>query len=120
MSSALKGYFRNELQNDHHCYVRRWVRQVGYSTLVTFQSQDRGAHPIYHTNVMMAVGSSVAVVCGESIADSQQRKHLFVRSPVFYGTCYGCHPQHLTPRNMKKLCQHLFVCSFTLTMIGNS
>ena len=29
---------------------------------------------------MMAVGTSVAVVCGDSVADSAQRKHLFVRT----------------------------------------
>ena len=40
--------------------------------LVTFDAQDAGA-PIYHTNVLMAVGTRFAVVCGESIGDPQHR-----------------------------------------------
>ena len=31
---------------------------------------------IYHTNVMMAVGSDVAVVCSEAVADDKERRHL--------------------------------------------
>lgn len=57
----------------------RWVQELGYSKLVTFESFDSQKLPIYHTNVMMAIGTSVAVVCGESITDSAQRQHLFVR-----------------------------------------
>lgn len=57
----------------------RWVKSLGYNNLVTFESQDATGFPVYHTNVMMAIGSGVAVVCGESVGDSAQRQHLFVR-----------------------------------------
>src|SRR5271166_3688803 len=40
--------------------------------LMTFDAQDAGA-PIYHTNVLMAVGTRFAVVCGESIGNPQHR-----------------------------------------------
>jgi len=30
-------------------------------------------HPIYHTNVMMALGSSIAVICAETIRDEKER-----------------------------------------------
>lgn len=36
--------------------------------LVTFEAQDAGAQSVYHTNVVMAIGSGFAVVCGEAIA----------------------------------------------------
>ena len=54
---------------------------MGYNQLVTFESQDSNEKVVYHTNVMMAIGTSVAVVCGASVPDSAQRKHLMVRIP---------------------------------------
>jgi len=40
--------------------------------LMTFDAQDAGA-AIYHTNVLMAVGTEFAVLCGASIGDPQHR-----------------------------------------------
>jgi hypothetical protein len=31
---------------------------------------------VYHTNVMMAVGTGVAVVCADSVADPKERRRL--------------------------------------------
>jgi len=31
---------------------------------------------VYHTNVMMAIGTGVAIVCGESVKDVSERKRL--------------------------------------------
>lgn len=53
--------------------ARAWGRMMNY-TMVPFTSVDEEQRPIYHTNVMMAVGSRVAVVCGESIADQGERE----------------------------------------------
>jgi hypothetical protein len=39
-----------------------------------FQTVDGNRKPIYHTNVMMTVGSTFAVVCSESIDDKSERK----------------------------------------------
>ncbi len=36
--------------------------------LVTFETRDGAARPVYHTNVVMAIGSGFAVACGEAIA----------------------------------------------------
>ncbi len=44
--------------------------------LVAFHSTDAAGFPVYHTNVMMAVGTDVAVVCLESVADPKERRHL--------------------------------------------
>ena len=41
---------------------------------VTFVALDRRAEPIYHTNVVMAIGEKVAVICLECIADPEQRE----------------------------------------------
>jgi hypothetical protein len=40
------------------------------------RSTDARGKPVYHTNVMMAVGTGVAVVCAESVADARERQHL--------------------------------------------
>jgi hypothetical protein len=53
---------------------------MDYQKLVTFHSFGRGWTPVYHTNVVMTIGTSVAVVCFESIRDAKERQHLFVRS----------------------------------------
>lgn len=49
--------------------------QLGY-TPVTFESVDRNGQQIYHTNVMMCVGTAYAIVCLESIADPQERENV--------------------------------------------
>src|ERR1700730_2786923 len=45
--------------------------------LVTFEAEDAAAQPVYHTNVVMAIGTHFAVVCGEAIAHSQHRDAVF-------------------------------------------
>jgi len=45
--------------------------------LVTFEAVDGGGQPVYHTNVVMAIGSRFAVLCGESIAHSRHREAVF-------------------------------------------
>lgn len=49
------------------------VQQLGY-TAVTFSAHDENKQEIYHTNVMMCIGSRFAVVCLESITDLNERK----------------------------------------------
>ena len=46
--------------------------QLGYSA-VLFEAVDANGTQIYHTNVMMCVGSEIAVVCMEAIRDPDQR-----------------------------------------------
>lgn len=46
---------------------------LGYET-VKFATRDLRGRPIYHTNVMMAVGSSVALVALDAIADDDERR----------------------------------------------
>lgn len=48
------------------------LMRLDYQALV-FDAVDRGGAAIYHTNVMMAVGSKLAVVCLESIQPASAR-----------------------------------------------
>ena len=41
--------------------------QLDYSTMV-FEAADRSGRPIYHTNVLMSLGTSFAVLCVEAVA----------------------------------------------------
>jgi hypothetical protein len=41
--------------------------------LVTFEAEGAAAQPVYHTNVVMAIGTRFAVVCGEAITQPLHR-----------------------------------------------
>src|SRR3984957_16146882 len=45
--------------------------------LVTFEAQGAAAQPVYHTNVVMAIGTRFAVVCGEAIVQPVHREAVF-------------------------------------------
>jgi hypothetical protein len=49
-----------------------WCRLMDYEP-IHFHAYDEAAYPIYHTNVMMAIGEGFAVVCPETIADDSER-----------------------------------------------
>lgn len=46
---------------------------------MTFSTTDPAGAPVYHTNVMMAIGTDVAVVCAEAVEDAAERAHLLQR-----------------------------------------
>ncbi|KAK4537782.1 hypothetical protein CDCA_CDCA14G3807 [Cyanidium caldarium] len=58
--------------------ARTWARVVGYD-LITFRATDVRNRPIYHTNVMMCIGTRVAIVCAESIEDARERDRVLDR-----------------------------------------
>lgn len=47
--------------------------------VVAFDAVDRGGVPIYHTNVLMNVGETIAVICDEAIVDDAKRKAVLAR-----------------------------------------
>ena len=53
-----------------------FAQQLDYD-VVTFESTDGAGRSVYHTNVMMAIGTGFAVVCGESIADRNRRAAVY-------------------------------------------
>lgn len=52
-----------------------FCRWRGYE-MVLFDAYDRAGIPIYHTNVMMALGISYTVICMEAIHNEEHRLHL--------------------------------------------
>ncbi len=59
----------DEVVLDEFCDV------MGYSKIL-FDALDKNGFPIYHTNVMMAIGTSFVVVCLESVRHKGQRDRL--------------------------------------------
>ncbi|MFW0757857.1 citrulline utilization hydrolase CtlX [Pseudomonas sp. H11T01] len=59
----------------HAQALNQVVEHLGYE-LCAFNAVDRQGVAIYHTNVMMSVGTSLAVVCLESISDLNERAAL--------------------------------------------
>lgn len=53
----------------------RFCREFGLRP-VLFDAVDRCGRPIYHTNVMMSVGETIAVLGGDLIADPAQREEV--------------------------------------------
>lgn len=67
----------------HNELVERFCADNGFSPFVfhALQTVEGKRKPIYHTNVMMALGSDFAVLCLESIDDEQERD-LLTRSLI--------------------------------------
>jgi hypothetical protein len=47
--------------------------------VVSFQARDGAGQAVYHTNVLMAIGTGFAVVCGESIEPEADRNAVLAR-----------------------------------------
>lgn len=75
------------LDRDHHiAYACRsprtdenvlqdWANRLGYDYFL-FDSEDENGMSVYHTNVVMHVGTRFAIVCMDSIKEASQRYHL--------------------------------------------
>jgi hypothetical protein len=55
--------------------LKKFAAITGYST-VSFSAVDKRNHPVYHTNVMMAIGDEFVVVCLESVSIAEERTFL--------------------------------------------
>lgn len=53
--------------------IADFCKQMGYSAVI-FDAYDQNGALIYHTNVMMSVGTKFAVICLSAITDEQQRQ----------------------------------------------
>jgi hypothetical protein len=53
-----------------------FAQQLDYE-LISFEAVDGAGRAVYHTNVMMAIGQGLAVVCGESLAKAEHRMAVF-------------------------------------------
>lgn len=52
-----------------------WADRLGYD-YCSFEATDADGTPIYHTNVMMCIGSRYAIVCLDAIPDIEERMNL--------------------------------------------
>ncbi|RTR61072.1 amidinotransferase [Pseudomonas aeruginosa] len=59
----------------HDSLLDEFASRLDYR-VAAFDAVDRQGIPIYHTNVMMSVGSRLALVCLVSLPDSAQRERL--------------------------------------------
>jgi len=59
----------------HGRVVAHWARELGYEA-VTFTATDPAGVPLYHTNVMMAIGARFAVVGSETIVPEDRQRVL--------------------------------------------
>lgn len=50
-----------------------YAKRIGYDRVISFQTRLPSGAPIYHTNVMMAVGEQFCVICDEVIPEFERR-----------------------------------------------
>jgi hypothetical protein len=53
--------------------LQDFSRRTGYKTIV-FNAFDAAGFPIYHTNVMMCIGSDFAVICLDAISNDDEKE----------------------------------------------
>ena len=86
--------------------------------VVTFRTVDPAGADVYHTNVMMAIGTDVAVVCAEAVPDEEQRKHLLERLNRHHKVCAPHFIGRVEPRIDAR--EEVFLCSCQPTEAGRS
>ncbi len=69
ISYACSGPRTDEEALDHFCRIMDYKKML-------FDAFDARGQKIYHTNVMMALGKSLAVICLQAITDKRQREML--------------------------------------------
>lgn len=62
----------------HMSVLADFAQQADYD-ITAFDAVDSAGRPVYHTNVMMAIGSRFAVICADAITDSLKRKTVVAR-----------------------------------------
>ena len=55
--------------------LKKWSEKMNYEYFL-FESEDEKGTPIYHTNVMMHIGTKFAIVCLNSIKNNLQKEKL--------------------------------------------
>jgi len=58
--------------------LEHFCEEFGYRACIFHanQTKDSKRVPIYHTNVMMAIGSNLAIVCADCVDDKKERENL--------------------------------------------
>lgn len=58
--------------------LREFTRQTGIE-VVSFRTSDGRGRPVYHTNVILSIGTRFAVVCADAVAGTVERDRLLHR-----------------------------------------
>ena len=58
-------------ERTHRAAAALFAERLGYR-LVGFETRGPGQQPVYHTNVLLALGTKVAVVCADAIAPADR------------------------------------------------
>ncbi|NNE30356.1 MAG: amidinotransferase [Saprospiraceae bacterium] len=59
----------------HEKLLLQWAKVSGYKPII-FQATDEKGQAIYHTNVLMGLGTNYVVICLEAIKNPSQRRQL--------------------------------------------
>jgi hypothetical protein len=62
----------------HMTVLADFAQRADYE-ITAFDAVDSGGQPVYHTNVMMAIGTGFAVICADAIVDDLKRKTVLAR-----------------------------------------
>jgi hypothetical protein len=62
----------------HDAALAEFGRELGYETQA-FDAGDRDGHAIYHTNVLLSIGTRFAVLCTRALRDVDERRRVVER-----------------------------------------
>src|SRR5262249_8254271 len=62
----------------HDAALAELGRVLGYETCA-FDACDRDGHAIYHTNVLLSIGTRFAVLCSSALRDEVERRQIVAR-----------------------------------------
>lgn len=65
-------------QRANQIILERFCTHVGYEPMV-FENRDPAGNAIYHTNVIMSIGTEFALVCTEVMTDAARRDEIVAR-----------------------------------------
>jgi hypothetical protein len=59
----------------HGHALARFASELGYE-VIAFDARDRAGRPIYHTNVMLPIGTRFAAICSAALTDAAERRRV--------------------------------------------
>lgn len=62
----------------HPVALAEFARQTGFE-VISFETRDDSAQPVYHTNVVLSLGENCAVICADAIAGAGDRERIVSR-----------------------------------------
>jgi len=67
--------YYTESERTHPELAPIWAEKLNYK-YCAFKAKDEKGRPIYHTNILMALGQSFAILCLEAIPDPKDKKYV--------------------------------------------